>query len=484
VGGAGATSVGGAGATSVGGEGGEGGELAGGAPGLGKLKFSTQQANSACEGLDRENPATLYLSADDSSSMASPVIARHLIRSGQRVAAGLVRPYEFLNYYDFSFEPAEKGKVRVVPQLSSCPVDGALSFQVALQSETREAEQRAPLNLTLVLDTSGSMAGTPLELEQAAVRAIAGQLKAGDVVSVVTWNTDQRELLTAHDVEGTPDAALLGVAEALQAGGGTDLDGGLRRGYELAQEQFSTERINRVVVVSDGIANVGETNAEMIASHANDEEGGSGIYLAGVGVGDGVNDTLLNVVTDAGRGAYIYLDSEDEAEKMLGDRFLSVIDVAARAVRLELTLPWYFQVQKFYGEAISTDASKVYPQHLGPNDAMLFFQILQACDSSLINGADTIQLRATWETPFTREARAFASELSLNDLAGSDATLAKAAAIAGYAEALVAADLAPDAGRRSAVLRRAIDNVLAVPQHASDPDLVEVLGLLEAYRGE
>lgn len=477
---------GGAGGMGGASRGGEGGELetASGAAGARGLdidgaSFEAKALDLSCQKLDQAQPATLYLSADDSASMASPVLARHLIRSGRRVPAGSIRPYEFLNYYDFSFEPAEPGQVRVVPQLSSCPLGGELSFQVALQSEAREPSQRAPLNLTLVLDTSGSMAGTPIELEQAAVRAIAGQLRAGDVVSVVTWNTDQRDLLTSHVVSETPDPELLAVADAVTASGGTDLDGGLRRGYQLAEAQWSEERINRVIVVSDGIANVGETNAELIAQHANDEEGGTGIYLAGVGVGDGVNDTLLNVVTDAGRGAYVYLDSKEEAEKMLGQRFLSVVDVAARAVRLELELPWYFQVHKFFGEIISTDASKVYPQHLGPNDAMMFFQIIKACDPALIDGADEIALRATWETPFTREKREHFQKVSLNELAGNEATLDKAAAIAGYAEALMRFDLETDSSKREQVVTEALANVRAVPKYQADPDLAEVIGLLE-----
>jgi len=87
-------------------------------------------------------------------------------------------------------------------------------------------------------------------------------------------------------------------------------------------------------------------------------------------------------------------------------------------VRLEVTLPWYFQVQKFFGEAISTDAAKVRPQHLGPNDAMLFFQIIKACDASLIHGDDRIRLRATWEIPFTRQAKDTVIDAALNDLAG------------------------------------------------------------------
>lgn len=436
---------------------------------------------AACSALDRTEPATLYLSADDSNSTASPVIARRLIRSGQRVLPSLVRSWEFLNYYDFAFEAADRGAVRIVPQLSACPVDGELSFQVALQAEARDPEGRAPLTVTFVLDTSGSMSGSPIELERAAVRAIAGELLQGDVVSMVTWSVDQADILTAHEVAGPDDPTLLAAADALSPSGGTDLAAGLRRGYTLARASYAPDRINRVVLISDGQANVGVTDEELIGEAADDEEGDAGIYLTGIGVGAGVNDTLMNVVTDRGRGAYVYLDSAAEAQKMLGDRFLQVVDLAARAVRLEMTLPWYMAVAKFYGEQISIDPTQVRPQHLGPNDAMLFFQILHACDASLVHGDDRIRLRATWEEPFTRRAREAVVDATLNELAGDDTQLAKAAAVAGYAEALVEAH-GLTGRERAAVLTEALDAVEAAAEASPDPDLEEIAALLTAYR--
>lgn len=437
---------------------------------------------TACSSLENTEPATLYLSADDSNSTASATIARKLIRAGRPVPADLVRAYEFLNYYDFSFEPAPPGQVRIVPQLSSCPVDGQLSFQVALQGEHRDSDDRAPLSITFVLDTSGSMSGEPIALERAAVRAVAGALRAGDIVSMVTWSTDQRDILSGHAIAGPDDPVLLEAASSLEANGGTDLNAGLRRGYALAEAHREDDRINRIVLVSDGQANVGVTDEELIAQHADDEEGkGEGIYLAGIGVGEGVNDTLMDTVTDAGRGAYLFLDSEAEADKMLGERFLEVVDVAARAVRLELQLPWYLGVEKFYGEVISTDPTEVRPQHLAPNSAMLFFQVLKACDPSLLHGDDRIRMRATWETPFSREAKEAVIDTTLNDLAGDDRTLEKAAAIAGYAEALAESDRATSPEERRAILQEALDTVSGAYRADSDPDLIEIRGLLEQY---
>lgn len=453
--------------------------------------ISHPQAAPACDALASDKPATLYQSADDSNSTASPVIARRLIRSGKRVPASIIRTWEFLNYYEFRFEPAPAGQVRIVPQLSSCPKGGELSLQVALQAERRSPDARRALNLTFVLDTSGSMGNfvgsdvdAPIGLERTAVLEIAGQLRAGDIVSIVTWNTTQNQLLSGHVVSGPNDPELVNIAQGLTANGGTDLHAGLVSGYALAKKNYSKDKINRVILISDGIANVGITDETLIGEYTDDEEGNEGIYLAGIGVGDGVNDTLMNVVTDVGRGAYIFLDSHDEAHKMLGERFLSVVDLAARSVRLEVELPWYMQVQRFYGEQISTDPTKVRPQHLGPNDAMLFFQVLRACDQRLIRGDDKIRLRVTWETPFDREAREAVIDTTLNALAGNDADLTKAAAITSYAEALVAVANLSSPIQQKARLGAALANVQAAKGSSTDPDLIEIAQLIQRYQSQ
>lgn len=452
-------------------------------------QWSAPQATpAACEGLDTQSPAKLFLSADDSSSMAAPVIARRLIRLGDVVPASVVRPYEFFNYYSFDFAPAPAEQVRIVPQLSGCEGGGELAFQVALQAEARSTTARRPLNLTFVLDTSGSMASTvggsvhSIDLERAAVLAIASQLRAGDVVSMVTWDVIQNDVLSGHAVTGPNDPKVVAAAHALTTNGGTNLHAGLVRGYELAELYHSDSRINRVILISDGRANVGITDADFIAAHADDEEGEEGIYLAGIGVGDGVNDTLMNVVTDRGRGAYVYLDSLEEAERMLAGRFLEVVDIAARAVRLEVTLPWYLKVHKFYGEQISTDPTQVRPQHLGPNDAMLFFQTLRACDPSRMRADDRIVLRATWETPLSREKKSATIDTTLSALGTADPSLHKAAAIAGYAEALRAAATAPSNAEKVAAIDRALGALAAAPTAKTDPDLIEIGALLRDYR--
>src|SRR5690606_8008244 len=175
-------------------------------------------------------------------------------------------------------------------------------------------------NVTLVLDTSGSMAGRPIELLEQTCLAIASQLREGDTVSVVEWDTENVWTLGGYPVTGPNDSTLIDVIDSLEAGGGTDLNGGLVSGYQLAQQVYDNEMLNRLVLISDGGANVGVTSVELIAQNA--QYGGSdGIYLVGVGVGSGsaYNDRLMDEVTDGGKGAAVFIPDADEARQVCGD---------------------------------------------------------------------------------------------------------------------------------------------------------------------
>ncbi len=436
-------------------------------------------ARVSCEAIPSREPVTLYLSADDSNSMASPAIARRMIRMRQRVPAEIVRTYEFLNYYNVPYEAAAPDRVRVVPQMRPGADEGSYELQVGIASEHRNAADLRPMNITFVLDTSGSMGeGQRIERERAVVRAIASSLRAGDVVSAVTWNTVQRAPLSNHRVTGPNDPALLSLATGLVAGGGTDLSGGLHAGYALAQSNYGEGRLNRVVLISDGIANVGETDQNVIAeaSHFAEREE---IYLVGVGVGDGFNDTLMDTVTDKGRGAYVFIDSDAEADIMFGGRFTETMDLAVRAVRLELTLPWYMRVAEFHGEAISTDPRVIDPQHLAPNDAMVFHQVIQSCLGSTVDMSDHIVARATYATR-GRVPGVETTDMTFGQLLeGSDEALRRGRAIVAWAEALK--QIANNPSSSTTVLD-ATERTVRAARTGPDSALDEILSLITAYR--
>ncbi|NVB38029.1 VWA domain-containing protein [Pseudenhygromyxa sp. WMMC2535] len=393
---------------------------------------------------DDQNDVVLYLSPDDSNSMSSPVQVRErVLADGQNSLYGIpIRPWEFMNYYDFEYPAAEDGTLALHTALRAVEVEDGeearYQLQIAVSSEEMTPEERPPMNVTLVLDTSGSMSGEPIELLRESCRAIAASLRAGDKVSVVEWDTENTWKLAGYEVEGPNDETLLDVIASTEAGGGTNLYGGLSSGYELAQMVFDVDALNRLVLISDGGANAGITDIELIAQNA--EYGGSdGIYLVGAGVdlSGSYNDTLMDDVTDAGKGASVFITDDAEAWKVFNTDFVNTMGLAARNVQVELTMPPGFEIVKFSGEEFSADPKEVEPQHLAPNDAMVFYQQVETCAPELVDADAAIDVRVTWEDIETFETMEVSSSYTFGQLLDGDATLLlKGAAILAYTDAL------------------------------------------------
>jgi hypothetical protein len=213
---------------------------------------------------------------------------------------------------------------------------------------------------------------------------IAGSLRKGDVVSMVGWDTENAVKLAGPRRHRRRRPRRSPPCDDLAAGGGTDLNGGLNAGYDLAHKQFDQTRINRVVLISDGGANAGITDIETISGGAGDQDK-DGIYLVGVGVGEGsyYNDAAdgrrhrrrprrLAVHPQRGRG-------REDVRRALRE----TMHVAARDVQVRLDMPPGFKIVKFSGEEYSADPAEIEPQHLAPNDAMVFHQTVSTCAPEL-----------------------------------------------------------------------------------------------------
>jgi len=393
------------------------------------------------EALCTEAPAeavTYFMSADDSASQAQAMLAQDRIGVGRcgELVGYAPREYEFLNYYTFNYEPAAAGRLRLEPQMM-LGEDGQYRLLVGVVSEHREIADRRPLHFVFSMDTSGSMAGAPIENLKHVLRALAGRMREGDLVSLVQWSDLQAVLLSGHEVSGPDDAQFLQVVEDLESSGSTDLHSGLVAAYDLANAHYDVNRLTRVFLVSDGGANTGITDETIIGTAASMEEG-EGIFMIGIGTSDGYNHQLMDTVTDLGRGAYVYVNNQDQAYTVFSEeKFLSNVDVAALNVRLEMTLPPNFVISEFHGEQISTNPDEVRPQHLAPNDAMLYHTFLADCGEPADPEVTVIGLRVTWLDPLTREARFEELEMSVADLLGGPVDhLEKANALVNYARFL------------------------------------------------
>lgn len=397
----------------------------------------TSTGEPAC---DDQTEVELFLSPDDSNSMSSPVQVRSaVLDSFSSLSSSPIRVWEFLNYYSFDYPPAEPGTLALQTSLlheEDAP-EGEFKLQIAVTSPEISNEDRAKMNLTLVLDESGSMSGMPMNLQKETCRVIASSLRPGDIVSIVGWDTSNAIKLSGHEVTAPNDPTVLAECDALEAGGGTDLHGGLVAGYGLAQQHFDTTRINRIVLMSDGGANAGVTEKELIGMHAGSQDE-DGIYMVGVGVGDhGYNDALMDTVTDIGKGASVYVSDADEAQKVFGDRFVSTMAVAARDVQVRLDMPPGFEIVKFSGEEFSADPEEVEPQHIAPSDSMVFHQTIATCAPELAGEDAEITVTARFRDAITFEEQEVTQTLTIGELlAQADPQLLKGAAIFAYADGL------------------------------------------------
>jgi Ca-activated chloride channel family protein len=431
---------------------------------------------------------TFFLSADDSNSQSSPVLVRSLIENGHQVPISLIRIWEFLNYYNFSYDPPPLDKALTISQQFR-PYDmeeGLYALQIGVQGRSLNDQQRRPINVTLVLDTSGSMSGSPIALLKDVCNEIAGSLIDGDRVSMVTWNTAQNIELSSHEVEGPNDPTLLDAIAGLSASGGTDLHAGLVTGYGLAEDNFIEDGLNRVVLISDGGANAGITDENIIAGAAEGAEGDA-IFMVGVGVGDGgyYNDKLMDTVTDWGKGASLFIDSPAEAAKMFGDRFLATMEVTALDVQVRMTLPPRFDMYEFFGEEYSESPDEVEPQHLAPNDAMIYQQLLQTSAPDEVYADYTIELAATYTDALTGVMGVATTTSTLQELVDSPCPeLRKGDTVVVYAQTLgfVAQLLAAsDPVGAEAECEWGKEIVAESAEELGDPDLYEISDLLETF---
>ncbi len=439
-----------------------------------------------------QEPLVLWLSADDSNSQASPVISRFYIESGRIVPRWQVRTYEFTNYYQIEYEPPVPGRIKIVPQLREMENSDYESgreyvLQIGAQSHRINAGEGRHVNLTFSLDTSGSMGDGAIHLLKDVCKAIATQLKDGDIVSMVEWSDSTSVPLNSHMVAGPNDPTLLDAIDDLSADGSTDLHGGLVRAYELAEDNYRDGWLNRVVLISDGGANTGITDINIISQAADDSEG-EGIYLIGVGVdsspGD-YRDELMDDVTDAGKGAYIFVGSKEEADTQFMERFQENMELAAMDVQVRLEMPWYMLMKEFHGEEYNPNPDEVEPQHLGPNDAMVFHQFIIACDGQTVSGEDIIKVRAEYTDPFTRVEKQDQKTMTIAELLAADADqLLKGNAIVAYAEALKEIDRLIDDGLGQAALtlcQTTKDTVQNAAIALGDAELEEIAELLGDY---
>jgi Ca-activated chloride channel family protein len=442
-----------------------------------------QSEASVPERAAAQKPTVRYLSADDSNSAAFPVIARKIIRSGRAVQPAIVRTYEFLNYYSFDYDAPAQQPVRIIPQLRALE-GGSFSLQVAVRAQDRSLGNLPPFSLTILLDTSGSMAGEPLDLARAMIQGIFSRLRPEDRISLITCNRRAEVVLSDRPVESLSAPRLVEILRSIRADDVTDLEAGIAKAYETAGGNYDYRSLNRVVLISDGAANTGQLAAETIAEYAEDSDR-QGIYLAGIGVGEGFNDQLMNTVTDKGRGAYLFVDSESEVRRILEeDTFIASFDLAVKDVRLKMVMPGGWKMEEFHGEQVSARAEDIVPQYLSPNDQMIYHLEVSADKPVEELRSQEFEFEVEY-VPIGGRRDRLTMKSTVGEMLSSERArqILKGDAVVAYAEMLKSIQLPLDANQQEnlEVHGEAVMEIARINDRLSDPELEEILALLELY---
>jgi len=321
-------------------------------------EYSAQAPASVNQGLDPElvGPAGMYFedygingfveTANDHLSTfavdvdtGSYTVMRNYLNQELLPPPEAVRVEEFINYFDYGYAnpPAD--------ETFALTLDGAPSpfvsddhhrlLRVGIQGYAIPAEERQDAVLTFVIDVSGSMQQeNRLGLAQRSLKLMVEALHPTDAVGIVIYGSDAQIQLPTTSV--ADKERIFAAIDALGSNGSTNAEAGLKLGYDLAWRNYNPAAINRVVLLSDGVANVGQTGPaailETIAQYA-----AEGITLTSVGMGMGnYNDVLMEQLADQGDGFYAYIDTIDEAQKLFVDDLTSTLQTIAKDAKVQV----------------------------------------------------------------------------------------------------------------------------------------------------
>ncbi|WP_189883293.1 vWA domain-containing protein [Streptomyces xantholiticus] len=286
---------------------------------------------------------------------ASYDYTRRLLKEGGMPAQRQVRPEEFINSFRQDYpRPGGNGfSVTVDGARPNAGADGEIKASggdtpdydgdnwslvrvgLSTRAEDREAD-RPPAALTFVIDISGSMSEPGrLDLVKKSLGTLTDQLRDDDSVAVVTFSGEAETRLPMTRLDGNRDR-IHSVVDELEPTDSTNVEAGVTTGYDEAVEGRRKGATNRVVLLSDALANTGETEAEAILERIQDARRDHGITLFGIGVGSDYGDDLMERLADKGDGHTTYVSTEEEARKVFVDQLPRHIELRARDAKAQV----------------------------------------------------------------------------------------------------------------------------------------------------
>lgn len=422
--------------------------------------------------------STFALDVDTASYSA----ARGYLERGQMPPSELIRTEEFINYFNYDYPQPENGVFGINIDAANSPWhgDNTKLLRIGIQGLEIDASQRQPAHLTFVIDVSGSMRDyNRLPLVRQSLNLLVEELREGDTVAIVTYGNDARVLLEPTSIAERD--IILSAINRLETGGSTNAEAGLRLGYQLATDSFENNAINRVILCSDGVANVGATDPEGILGVINDYVK-QGVYLSTIGFGMGdYNDQMMEQLANDGNGNYAYVDDIDEAKRVFVENLTGMLQVIAKDAKVQVEfnpeVVSSYRLLGYENRAVadedfrndSVDAGEIGAGH---NVTAIYEVVLTGQGEG-----QAVKVNLRWEDPASAEIseinQSFDSSAISDDFVSMSPRFQQAAAVAALAEMLrnnPSYPLEPSI----AILER------ITPELSNDKDLQELFELLLA----
>ncbi|MFT4520862.1 MAG: Ca-activated chloride channel family protein [Halioglobus sp.] len=283
-----------------------------------------------------EEPVSTFSVDVDTAAYAN--VRRMLSQEGRLPPSDAVRLEEMINYFNYSYTPPvdRAQPFSIHTEMAPAPwSENHQLLQIGLKGFEPKLEQRPAANLVFLVDVSGSMqSANKLGLVKKSLRLLVNRMTAGDKIALAVYAGAAGVVL--ESTPGSQKAKILAAIEGLTAGGSTHGSAGIKLAYNLAEQNHIEGGINRVIIASDGDMNVGTVNIEALKdliSYKRDK----GIALTTLGFGSGnYNYALMEQLADVGNGNASYIDSLQEAHKVLVNEMQSTLLTIASDVKIQV----------------------------------------------------------------------------------------------------------------------------------------------------
>ena len=260
---------------------------------------------------------------------------RRMINNGQEVPKDAVKIEEFINYFDYDYpQPSGVDPFSINTEVAQSPWNKNTKLvKIGLQGKEVPSDDIPPSNLVFLIDVSGSMNSTnKLPLLKSAFKLLVNQLRDEDKISIVTYAG-----AAGLALEPTSDKnKILEALNNLNAGGSTAGGQGIKLAYKIAEENFIKKGNNRVILATDGDFNVGASSDQAMEDLIV-EKRESGVFLTCLGFGTGnYQDSKMETLADKGNGNHAYIDTMQEAQRVLGTEFGGTLYTIAKDVKIQV----------------------------------------------------------------------------------------------------------------------------------------------------